>query len=81
MPLRSLVQTAPERLSDFLQAADDRYEDAETLAIGLRSHVVNGLHPEWIVDMRYRRSNLAAADAWAALNNSWWVKMNWLTLT
>jgi hypothetical protein len=166
MPLRSLIQTAPERLSDFLMAADDRFEDAETLlverrfdaavymfgyaaemwlkaaclrlrglgptspvkpglaalrywmkvtvpvvaftdyhdlsffaqsilslrsslgrplplplAVDLQSRVINGLYPEWIVDMRYRRTNLAAADAWAALNNTWWVKMNWLSLT
>lgn len=47
----------------------------------LQSRVVNGMHAEWIVDMRYRRCGLAASDAWAALLNTWWLKNNWLSLT
>jgi hypothetical protein len=51
------------------------------LATELQSRVVNGLYPEWLVDMRYRRSGLTAADAWSALLNAWWVKSNWPSLT
>jgi len=47
----------------------------------LQSHIINGLYQEWIVDMRYRRSALTAADAWTALFNTWWLKQNWPTLT
>jgi hypothetical protein len=47
----------------------------------LQSHVVNGIHSEWLVDMRYRRSSLSAAEAWAALVNTWWVSNNWVLLT
>jgi hypothetical protein len=165
MPLRQIVTSSPETLSDMLLAADDRYEDAEellsqmrfdgcvyllgfsaemwlkavclrlrgvrpydpvmaslgplkkaakqlapTLAFSnyhdlsfyvgcievLRSHVrrpldpnlqhelrvriINGLYNERIVDMRYRRTALTAAQAWSALENVWWIKSNWLQL-
>jgi hypothetical protein len=50
-------------------------------ATELQSHIVNGLYQEWIVDMRYRGSALTVADAWTALNNTWWLKHNWLSLT
>ncbi|HEY8751239.1 MAG TPA: hypothetical protein VIM11_24860 [Tepidisphaeraceae bacterium] len=50
------------------------------VATELQSRVVNGLYPEWLVDMRYRRSGLAAVDAWAALVNTWWLKQNWMSL-
>jgi hypothetical protein len=52
-----------------------------SLSTELQSRVVNGLYPEWMVDMRYRRCSLTAADAWAALLNAWWVKNNWVSLT
>jgi hypothetical protein len=51
-----------------------------TLAAELRAQVVNGLHNGWIVDMRYRRSGVSASDAWSALQQSWWMKSNWLFL-
>ena len=47
------------------------------LATELQDRVMAGLHERWVVDMRYRRSALAAADAWAALLDTWWVKNNW----
>ena len=166
MPLRNLIRSSPETLSDMLLAAEDRYRDAEELLVQerfdgcvyllgyasemwlksaclrlqshrpsvqvkaalpplksymkltaahvpftdyhdmaffaaciahlriqqgralpvavareLQSRVVNGLHPEWMVDMRYRRCGLTAADAWSALLNAWWVKTNWSSLT
>jgi hypothetical protein len=46
----------------------------------LQSRITNGFYLEWIVDMRYRRSSLKAADAWNALSNVWWVKSNWTSL-
>ncbi|MDB5301392.1 MAG: hypothetical protein JWO87_3055 [Phycisphaerales bacterium] len=54
---------------------------AVPLAVELRTLIVSGLHGEWIVDMRYRRSGLSAADAWSALSQAWWMKNNWLSLT
>jgi hypothetical protein len=54
---------------------------AVPLATDLRTLIVNGLHGEWIVDMRYRRSRLSVADAWSALSQAWWIKNNWLSLT
>jgi hypothetical protein len=54
---------------------------AVPLATELRTLIVNGLHGEWIVDMRYHRSSLTAADAWSALSQAWWMKNNWLSLT
>jgi hypothetical protein len=46
----------------------------------LRTRIATGLGAEWIVDMRYRRSALAASDAWNALHNVWWMKTNWTNL-
>jgi hypothetical protein len=165
MPLRALIQSSPETLSDILIAAEDRYREAEelllaqqfdgcvyllgyaaemwlkaacmrlrgngpgapvkpalpplrvwmqsaapqvrfsdyhdlsywcecvaqlrmrqarplppALAAELDLRVSNGLHREWIVEMRYRRSGLTAADAWSALMNTWWVRTNWGSL-
>lgn len=51
------------------------------LGAELRSQVINGLHAEWIVDMRYRRSGLTGPDAWSVLLNAWWVRSNWVSLT
>jgi len=50
------------------------------LAVELRGHISAGLHDEWIVDMRYRRLALTAADAWSALFNAWWMRTNWTKL-
>ena len=36
MPIRQLIKGTPEILSDFLQAADDRYDDADQLLTGQR---------------------------------------------
>lgn len=47
----------------------------------LRERISRGLHEEWIVEMRYRRSALTAADAWDALHNAWWMKTNWPSLS
>jgi hypothetical protein len=33
MPLRSLIKASPETLSDFVLAAQDRYDEAETLLL------------------------------------------------
>jgi len=166
MPLRSTILATPERLSDFLLAADDRFADAEELlaqqrsdasvylfgyaaemwlkatclrlrglgptapakaglttlkhwmksaapavpftdyhdlafyaqavptlrssigrplsavqAAELQARVVNGLYAEWVVDMRYHRVGLTPTEAWTALADTWWVKMNGLSLT
>jgi hypothetical protein len=54
---------------------------SNTQVTELRMHIANGLHNEWIVDMRYRRSGLLATDAWAALLQAWWMKTNWISLT
>jgi hypothetical protein len=47
--------------------------------LGLR--IAGGMHDGWIVDMRYRRSGLSAADAWAALLSAWWLRSHWPQLT
>ena len=165
MPLRTQVKASPERLSDLILAADDRYADAEELllsgrfdaavylfgyaaeiwlkaaamklrglgptslakaALGplksymaanaplvaftdyhdlsflvecvthlrassgrplppvleaeLRLQLIAGVHAEWIIDMRYRRSNVSAAEAWPVLVHVWWLKLNWPSL-
>ncbi len=46
----------------------------------LRGRIATGLYDEWMVDMRYRRSALTAADAWSALLNAWWMKTNLVQL-
>ena len=53
---------------------------AAPLSAELQSHIIGGLHHEWIVDMRYRRNGLVATDAWAALLQAWWMKNNWIHL-
>jgi hypothetical protein len=165
MPLRQLVTSSPENLSDMLLAAEDRYKDAEELLaqdrldgcvyllgfaaemwlkaacmrlrglgpadpvfaaltalkgfmkqvaptipfdgyhdlsfyvgcirtlrsrqnrplpgqfeLELNTRMVRSLHQEWIVDMRYRRVNVTAPQAWEALEDTWWIKSNWLQL-
>ena len=51
-----------------------------SLAVELRTEIQNGLHNEWTVEMRYRRSGLGAAQAWDALLQAWWLKTNWTKL-
>jgi hypothetical protein len=48
--------------------------------VELRDTICTGLHEEWIVEMRYRRCGLNAADAWKALEQAWWMKSNWVHL-
>jgi len=43
----------------------------------LRSRMIQGIYEEWIVDMRYRRSNLTEVDAQSALENVWWIQSTW----
>jgi len=53
---------------------------AAALHAELQRRIIVGFHDEWIVDMRYRRAALTAAEAWAALDNAWWMKSNWTQL-
>jgi hypothetical protein len=51
-----------------------------TLLRDLQVYVMHGMHSEWVVDMRYRRSGLTQRDAWNALLNAWWARTNWTLL-
>ncbi len=44
---------------------------------GLRSRIVQGIFDEWVVDMRYRRSNLTEVKAESVLENVWWIQSRW----
>lgn len=46
----------------------------------LNARMITGLHDEWIVDMRYRRSGITDPQAWQLLENAWWIKSNWIQL-
>jgi hypothetical protein len=46
----------------------------------LQARITRGLHEGWIVDMRYRRLGLPASEAWAALDNAWWLRRYWVHL-
>jgi hypothetical protein len=50
------------------------------LRLELNTRMVAGLHDEWIVDMRYRRSGITDPQAWHLLENAWWIKSNWVQL-
>jgi hypothetical protein len=63
-----------------LRAAAGRPPLGPTISSELAVKITNGLYPEWIVDMRYRRSAVPATGAWDALNNAWWLKTNWTHL-
>jgi hypothetical protein len=53
---------------------------AAAMRLELTSHIISGLHQEWAVEMRYRRAGLVASDAWSALLQAWWMKINWIYL-
>ena len=54
---------------------------AASLLGELRQRVVDGVYEDWTVIMRYRRSNVTAAQAWVMLANVWWLRTNWTSLT
>lgn len=53
---------------------------APDLQLELNSRMISGLHDEWIVDTRYRRSGILDPQAWQLLENVWWIKSNWIQL-